>query len=314
MNELQAQVIEFHKAFEHPIAESPAAPLEERVRFRARLVLEECLEFVEACFLGTERMSARLQDARALLKTIIDEDVVMVNLPPAADALADIDYVVEGTRLEFGINGTPIAREVHRSNMLKAACNDCDGHGARPDGEACTVCKGTGVHLRKRADGKTLKPECWTPPDITGRLQVQQDNPGVFGLKGVLTGEGTHAYPRTEEDAFKFLHEAGWLSGDAERDRYKVKTLLEFDTSMRLIDMPNDAEYDELRAKARALPPMTDHQKAMQRLDFAYGNLAIDGKASRSAFKIIATTRAEGLGWTDAQFEAWAKNKTWSVP
>ena len=91
MNELQAQVIEFHKAFEHPIAESPAAPPEERVRFRARLVLEECLEFVEACFLGTERMSARLQDARALLKTIIDEDVVMVNLPPAADALSTCD-------------------------------------------------------------------------------------------------------------------------------------------------------------------------------------------------------------------------------
>ena len=60
---------------------------------------------------------------------------------------------------------------------------------------------------------------------------------------------------------------------------------------------------------------MTDTQKAAQRLDFAYGNLAIDGKASRSAFKIVATTTVdEGLGWTLEQFDAWAEGKKWDAP
>lgn len=74
-----------------------------------------------------------------------------VDLVEFADALADLDYVIEGTRLEFGINGAPIAAEVHRSNLSKLGPN--------------------GPMLRE--DGKILKPPGWTPPDIAGELRKQ---------------------------------------------------------------------------------------------------------------------------------------------
>jgi predicted HAD superfamily Cof-like phosphohydrolase len=71
-----------------------------------------------------------------------------VYLPEVADALADLDYVIEGTRLEFGIDGGPIADAVHAANMRK-------------------------VGGPTRADGKILKPDEWEPPDIAGELKKQ---------------------------------------------------------------------------------------------------------------------------------------------
>jgi predicted HAD superfamily Cof-like phosphohydrolase len=193
MSELQRQVIEFHRVFEQPIVESPTVPPDERVRLRVRLVLEETIEFLESCFDANSRVdavakSARdiVQSTRADLMVLIAQAKVDVHMPGVADALADIDYVVEGSRLEFGLNGPPIAREVHRSNMAKAKCDGCDGHGATPDGEACSICAGSGWHLRKREDGKVIKPECWRAPDIAGELKKQNELPTSCGLGGVL--------------------------------------------------------------------------------------------------------------------------------
>lgn len=157
---IQKQVIEFHKAFDHPIAESPTVPSAERVRFRARLVLEEALEFIEALFdVDDPFVRQPLYRIRLDLQRIIDVGHIKVDLTDAADALADLDYVVEGSRLEFGVNGVPIAAEVHRSNMAKL------GGG-------------------KRADGKQNKPEGWTPPNIAVCLELQRK--GEADLKRVL--------------------------------------------------------------------------------------------------------------------------------
>ena len=170
---VQAQVIAFHQAFDHPIAESPTIPNDARVRLRARLIVEECLESIEALFAANSRVRGEfdhrasvhartyLHEARHRLEAIIDQADVEVSLIGFADGLADLDYVVEGARLEFGINGAPIAKEVHRSNMAKRG------------GE-------------KRPDGKTLKPEGWTPPDIAGVLELQRKEPHAMGLRGVL--------------------------------------------------------------------------------------------------------------------------------
>jgi hypothetical protein len=170
MTRLQRQLIEFHRTFEHPILDSPTIPSDERVRLRASLVIEEALELVEALF-GKDDL---LDDARDSLHRVIARDTVKVDLVAVADALADIDYVVEGTRLEFGINGEPIADEVHRSNMAKAfVCTVCQGV-ARLSGEVCTRCEGRGKISLKRPDGKTVKPIDWTPPHIDLCLTAQQ--------------------------------------------------------------------------------------------------------------------------------------------
>ena len=164
MTKLQRQVLEFHKVFGHPTADSPTIPADDRVRFRAAFIVEECLEFVEACMDldslavrsftadgATELMNgtAALARVKGLLHAIVQDAPVRVDLPLAVDALADIDYVVEGARLEFGVNGEPIADEVHRANMTKVG-------GARTP------------------EGKTMKPPGWTPPDIEGCLDRQR--------------------------------------------------------------------------------------------------------------------------------------------
>ena len=71
------------------------------------------------------------------------------DLVQIADALADMVYVIYGTALEYGLDLDAVLREVHRSNMAKLG----------PDGKPI-----------RREDGKVLKPEGWTPPDIEGAL------------------------------------------------------------------------------------------------------------------------------------------------
>lgn len=176
-SKLRRQVKEFHHVFEHPIVDKPTVPSDARVRFRARFIVEEALESIEALFDLDERIllggPARevVEGARSYLAALIDRAKVRVDLVELADGLADLDYVVEGTRLEFGIDGGPVADEVHRSNMAKSSpCAACTG--ARVY-HKCLVCQGTGRVHRKRSDGKTLKPENWTPPDIAGELKKQ---------------------------------------------------------------------------------------------------------------------------------------------
>jgi predicted HAD superfamily Cof-like phosphohydrolase len=177
MTKLQRQVLEFHRVFDHPTADSPTIPADDRVRFRAALIVEECLEFLEACF--DMNKAALFDDVKNSLKIVLAKATVKVDLALAVDALADIDYVVEGCRLEFGVNGEPIAEEVHRSNMAKVfTCPKCLGSGFIQkndhDSETCSRCLGRGRFIIKREDSKTVKPPGWTPPDIAGELEEQR--------------------------------------------------------------------------------------------------------------------------------------------
>ena len=67
----------------------------------------------------------------------------------AADALADLDYVIAGMALEAGIPHPDVVREVHRANMSKLGA----------DGQPIL-----------REDGKILKSDGYTPPDVRGVL------------------------------------------------------------------------------------------------------------------------------------------------
>lgn len=136
---LREQVSEFHRAMGQPIADKPTDPDFRRVRLRLRLIAEEFAEFCAAIGYPID-----LPDFDASWNGSFD-------MVKAADALADLDYVIEGTRLEFGINGQPIADEVHRSNMSKLL-----------DGKPVI-----------RDDGKILKGPNFAPPDIAGELRKQ---------------------------------------------------------------------------------------------------------------------------------------------
>lgn len=70
------------------------------------------------------------------------------DLVEAIDGLCDLIVVAYGAALEWGVDLKPFYDEVHRSNMAK-------------------------VGGPTRADGKRLKPEGWTPPDIASILRDQ---------------------------------------------------------------------------------------------------------------------------------------------
>ena len=146
MATLREQVREFHLAMDVPAdAPRPTVIPDARVRLRAALIAEEFFEIMEAMFSEDFEDLRRMKSA--LLRAISDEPID-VHLVDLADGFADLDYVVEGSRLEFGIDGAPIAAEVHRANMAKVG---------GPIAE----------------NGKRLKPPGWTPPDIVGELRKQ---------------------------------------------------------------------------------------------------------------------------------------------
>lgn len=142
---IRNQVVEFHRANNHPVLDKPQVPADERVRLRLRLIMEETLELLQAAL---PNETSIIPQCGRMLDLVISAGIIRVDLPELADACADLDYVVEGTRLEFGIDGVPIAAEVHRSNMAK-------------------------VGAGKREDDKALKPKGWKPPDIEGELRKQ---------------------------------------------------------------------------------------------------------------------------------------------
>ena len=76
------------------------------------------------------------------------------------DALADLVYVSYGAAATIGVDLDDVLEEVHRSNMAKL---DDNGNPIL------------------REDGKILKPEGWTPPDISGVLDAQRKAHEVMG-------------------------------------------------------------------------------------------------------------------------------------
>lgn len=70
------------------------------------------------------------------------------DLVEIADALSDLQVIASGTGAAYGIDIDAVNNEVMRSNLAKIV-----------DGK-----------VLKREDGKVIKPEGWTPPDIAGVL------------------------------------------------------------------------------------------------------------------------------------------------
>ncbi len=161
MSQLQRQVAAFHRLHNVPIVlAGPAVPEDEKIiRLRASLIAEELFEVMKA-FFGDRQ---ELHIAKKLVGDAIATKIPRVSLPELADGFADLDYVVEGSRLAFGIDGDPVAAEVHRANMEK-------------------------VGGQVRSDGKILKPKQWTPPDIERVLREQGDS-----LRRVLSDDSGSA-------------------------------------------------------------------------------------------------------------------------
>lgn len=147
------QVAEFHKTFNAPILDSPQIPSAERCKLRVSLLQEELNE---------------LQDA------IINNDIVEV-----ADALCDLQYVLSGAVLEFGLGEkfVELFNEVQRSNMSKACANQTEADETiafyREKGkEAYSVASGDKFNVHRVSDHKVLKNKSYSPADLKSILNI----------------------------------------------------------------------------------------------------------------------------------------------
>lgn len=130
--------------------DKPGIPTLESRLLRVKLIAEELSEFAKAseihCAIriGGEFFSYNHTYAPHGM------DAEPVPVVDAADALADLLYVVYGAAVAWGIKIDPVFGAVHNANMDKFA----PGSYARPD-------------------GKWMKPSGWEPPDIPGVLAAQ---------------------------------------------------------------------------------------------------------------------------------------------
>lgn len=188
--QLSRRVRDFMLKSDQPVAWTPKVPDEKRLRFRLKLVVEEFLEMIDAVsqsthFVGDSDFHVEVQE---LLLDFVNGCEVEVDLPKLVDALADLDYVIEGFRATLGVDGGgSIADAVHAANLAKVegdVCMSCDGKGSVPSvahstvileaRDQCPLCKAAGRVIKRRPeDGKILKPEGWKPPDVEGELRKQ---------------------------------------------------------------------------------------------------------------------------------------------
>ena len=151
MNPYQQAVHDFHVAMNQPHPDH--ATLEDYpFELRAKLILEEALEFVQAS--GLYVYAGDGNNTLVELNSKVPEckiDFAPGKQPPdwpeMVDALCDLLYVVFGAAVSMGVDLDPFFDAVHKANMLKS----------------------TGP---VREDGKRLKPPGWTPPDIAGLLEA----------------------------------------------------------------------------------------------------------------------------------------------
>lgn len=146
------QVAEFHTTFKAPILETPQIPSKERCELRVSLLQEELNE----------------------LKQAIEDN----NLTEIADALCDLQYVLSGAVLEFGLGNkfVELFNEVQRSNMSKA----CDNEKQAEETMDFYKEKGTDSFFEKsgekynvyrKEDHKVLKNKYYSPADLKTILE-----------------------------------------------------------------------------------------------------------------------------------------------
>lgn len=126
------------------VPDRPTIPDEETCRLRAKLILEEAMETIEA--LGFQVVMKPFDGEIEIGRKTHEPDLEQV-----VDGCADIQVVTTGTLSAFGVADADIMIEVDNNNLSKF---------------------GPGGY--RREDGKWMKPPTWTPPDIKGILEDQK--------------------------------------------------------------------------------------------------------------------------------------------
>ena len=146
-------VAEFHRTFQHPIKNEPEIPQKQRCALRISLLSEELKE---------------------LEKAIEEQDIVEI-----ADALGDLQYVLGGAILEFGLGNKfhLLFDEIQRSNMTKACSTkeeaeaSVDYYKKREEVECFYEKVDDKFLLFRKSDHKVLKSILYSPANLKAILE-----------------------------------------------------------------------------------------------------------------------------------------------
>ena len=141
-------VLQFHHTYSVPIRPFSDPTLDyERMNMRMSLIAEEFAELMGAVYGPRARAIVEAATAEAVAADEGERDVI-----EAADALADLVYVVYGMAIESGMNLDSVLAEVQASNLSKLM----------PDGS-----------VKLREDGKVLKGPNFFQPNIARGLGLE---------------------------------------------------------------------------------------------------------------------------------------------
>ncbi len=146
-------VADFHRTFKHPILQKPSIPDEQRCKLRVDLIAEELSE--------------------------LEESIKAKDMAGIADALCDIQYVLSGAILEFGLGHKfkELFEEVQRSNMSKACKSEEEAMRTvqfylDKDGTECYYRKeGDKWLVYRKSDNKTIKSVGYSPANLEAILE-----------------------------------------------------------------------------------------------------------------------------------------------
>lgn len=149
-------VDQFHDTFNLPVLTEPQIPDAARCELRINLIEEELKELKEA---------------------IAQNDLVEV-----ADAFCDIQYVLSGAILEFGMADLfkSLFDEVQRSNMSKVCKTREEAEATQAhyletkQTESFIEAKGDAFLVYRKSDGKVLKSINYSPADIVSILASEK--------------------------------------------------------------------------------------------------------------------------------------------
>ena len=146
-------VLQFHHTYSVPIRPFSDPTLDyERMNMRMSLIAEEFAELMGAVYGPRARAIIEAATAEAVATDEGERDVI-----EAADALADLVYVVYGMAIESGMNLDSVLAEVQASNLSKLM----------PDGS-----------VKLREDGKVLKGPNFLQPNIARGLGLESPTDG----------------------------------------------------------------------------------------------------------------------------------------
>ena len=146
-------VLQFHHTYSVPIRPFSDPTLDyERMNMRMSLIAEEFAELMGAVYGPRARAIIEAATVEAVAADEGEHDVI-----EAADALADLVYVVYGMAIESGMNLDSVLAEVQASNLSKLM----------PDGS-----------VKLREDGKVLKGPNFFQPNIARGLGLESPSDG----------------------------------------------------------------------------------------------------------------------------------------